>query len=109
MNVRKTDCFISDLEAQYVWYTATAGEEVADRFLETVEATCRLLGRHPGLGPLGGFAHARLCEWRYFLAFRPFNQHLLFYEVVEDEVIFRRAMHGRRDLPHRLLQPPATE
>jgi hypothetical protein len=27
------------------------------------------------------------------------------YEIVSGEVVMRRAMHGRRDLPRRLLEP----
>jgi len=109
MNVRKTDDFIADIERQFEWYAVHAGWEVADRYLATVEATCRLLGQHPQLGPRGGFTHPRLREWRFFLVFRPFNKHVLFYEVLADELVLRRAMHGHRDLPHRLLEPPGTD
>jgi len=108
MSVRKSDDFIADLEGQAQWYLANAGWEVADRFLDAVEATCRLLGQHPQLGPRGGFTHKRLREWRYFLVFRPFSKHILFYELREGDVVMRRAMHGQRDLPRRLLEPPGT-
>ncbi len=30
--------------------------------------------------------------------------HILFYEVLTGELVLRRAMHGRRDLPRRLLE-----
>jgi len=43
MNVRKTDDFIADIERQYEWYAVNAGWDVADRYLATVETTCRLL------------------------------------------------------------------
>jgi hypothetical protein len=33
---------------------------------------------------------------------------VLFYEVDDGDVLLRRAMHGQRDLPRRLLQPPGT-
>jgi plasmid stabilization system protein ParE len=108
MSVRKSDDFIADLEGQAQWYLANAGGEVADRFLTAVEAPCRLLGQHPQLGPRGGFSHERLREWRYFLVFRPFSKHVLFYELREGDVVMRRAMHGHRDLPRRLLEPPGT-
>jgi plasmid stabilization system protein ParE len=109
MNVRKTDDFIADVERQFEWYARNASWSVGDRFLDAVEATCRLLGQHPFLGPRGGFAHPFLCEWRFFLVFRPFNKHILFYEVMSDQLVLRRAMHGQRDLPHRLLEPPVTD
>ena len=106
MNVRKTDVFIADLERQFDWYAVNAGWNVAERYLVAVEATCRLLGQQPHLGPDGAFAHPRLREWRFFLVFRPFNKHILFYEFSAGELVLRRAMHGQRDLPRRLLEPP---
>ena len=106
MNVRKTDAFVADVERQFEWYAVNADWSVADRYLDAVEATCHLLGRQPQLGPRGAFVHPRLREWRFFLVFRPFNKHILFYEVLTDEVVLRRAMHGHRDLPRRLLKPP---
>jgi toxin ParE1/3/4 len=108
MNVRKTDAFIADIERQLEWYSVNAGGEVADRYLDAVEATCRLLGQHPNLGPRGGFHHPRLREWRFFLVFKPFNQHILFYELAGQDLILRRTMHGRRDLPRRLLDAPGA-
>lgn len=106
MNVRKTDDFIADIELQFQWYLAHAGEEAANRYLDAVEATCRLLGRHPNLGPRGALNHPRLREWRFFLVLRPFQTHILFYELAGDDTVMRRAMHGQRDLPRRLLEPP---
>jgi plasmid stabilization system protein ParE len=37
--------------------------------------------------------------------FPPFRKHVLFYEVAGGDVVMRRAMHGQRDLPRRLLDP----
>jgi plasmid stabilization system protein ParE len=106
MNVRKTDLFLADIEHQYEWYVTEAGWEVADRYLDSVAAACHLLSLQPHLGPLGRFAHPKLRTWRFFLVLRPFSKHILFYEVSGSEVILRRAMHGHRDLPHRLLETP---
>lgn len=109
MNVRRTDDFIADLERQSEWYAVNADWQVADRYLLAVEATCRLLGQHPHLGPRGCFVHPRLRGWRFFLLSRPFNKHVVLDEVQGDELVLRRAMHGHRDLPRRLLEPPVTE
>ena len=109
MSVRKADDFIADVERQFDWYLAKAGWEVADRYLDAVEATCRLLGQHPNLGPRGGFTHPRLREWRFFLLSRPFNQHILFYEWASGHIVLRRAMRGQRDLPRRLLEVSGAE
>ena len=109
MNLRKSDEFIADLERQFEWYVVNAGWELADRYLETVEATGGILGQHPLLGPSGGFSHPRLRDWRFFVVFRPFQKHVLFYEMTGEEVVMRRAMHGHRNLPRRLLQPPGAD
>jgi plasmid stabilization system protein ParE len=45
------------VERQFEWYALNAGWEIADRYLDAVEATCRLLGQHPLLGPRGSFRH----------------------------------------------------
>jgi len=74
MSVRKSDDFIADVERQYRWYLKNANEDVADRYLTAVEATCRLLGQHPQLGPRGGFDHARLRDWRFFVVVSPLQK-----------------------------------
>ena len=106
MSLLKSEDFISDVERQYEWYATNAGWELADHYLDTVEAACRLLDQYPLLGPRAGLTHQRLRGWRFLVVFRPFNKHALFYEMAGDDVVMRRAMHGHRDLPRRLLEPP---
>jgi len=108
MSVRKSDDFIADVERQFEWYVVNAGWDVAERYFTAVEATCKLLGQYPQIGPRGGFTHPRLRDWRFFIVFRPFKKHVLFFEVAGDDVVMRRAMHGHRDLPRRLIEPPRT-
>ena len=108
MNVRKTDTFLADIERQYEWYAVNAGWDVADKYLDAVEAACRLLALQPYLGPACGFAHPKLRNWRFFLALRPFHKHILFYELTGEDLLLRRAMHGARDLPRRLLEKPQS-
>ena len=105
MSLLKSDDFISDVERQYEWYVANAGWEIADSYLDTVEAACHLLAQHPLLGPLAGLTHPRLQDWRFKVVFRPFKKHILFYETTGNDVVMRRVMHGHRDLPRRLLEP----
>ena len=109
MIVRKTDVFIAAVERQFQWYLTHAPWEVADRYLDAVEAASRLLGRHPRLGPPGDFTHPRLSDWRFFVVARPFHKHVLFYEIAGDDIVMRRAMHGHRDLPRRLIESPWTD
>src|ERR1700733_1367925 len=109
MSVRKTHEFLADVEQQSEWYALHANWEIADRYLDAVEATAQLIERHPQLGPLGGFKHQRLRDWRFFVVFRPFHKHLLFYEVAEEMVVLHRSMHGHRNLPKRLMEPPGLK
>jgi plasmid stabilization system protein ParE len=109
VSLRKSEDFIADVQRQFEWYVTNAGWEIAERYLHSLEATCRLLGEHPHLGPPGGFAHPRLRDWRFFVVFHPFRKHVLFYEVADGDVVMRRAMHGHRDLPRRLLDPPLAD
>jgi plasmid stabilization system protein ParE len=108
VSVHKSGDFIADVEQQVEWYAVNAGWEVADRYLAAVEATCNLLSEYPLLGARGTFTHQRLRDWRFIVVLRPFNKHVLFYEVIGGEAMMRRAMHGQRDLPHRLLEPPGA-
>ena len=91
MNIRKSDVFIADLERQFEWYVQNAGQNIADQ---------------PQLGPQIRSNHPRLRDWRFFVIFRPFRKHVLFYEQKNNEIIMRRVMHGHRDLPRRLLEKP---
>jgi plasmid stabilization system protein ParE len=60
MSVRKTDDFIADIERQFEWYALNANWEIAEHYLDAVEATVQLLEQHPQLGPRGGFNHPKL-------------------------------------------------
>ena len=106
MNLRKTETFITDVDRQFDWYREKGGWGLADRYLRAVEASCNFLASYPLIGPGFRTKQPRLQGWRFLLVFRPFSKHLLFYEVVGNDVIMRRAMHGSRNLKKRLLEPP---
>jgi len=108
MSVRRASAFIDDVERQFEWYAVEAGWEVAERYLTAVEGTCNLLCAYPLLGSTIGSNHPRLRRWRSFVVVRPFKTHILFYEVTGGDVVLRRTMHGHRNLPRRLLEPPGT-
>jgi hypothetical protein len=42
MSVLRSEIFISDVEHQFQWYIANANGEVAEGYLQSVEASCRL-------------------------------------------------------------------
>lgn len=109
MDIRKAEDFIADAELQYQWYAEHAGWDVAERYLTAISGTCALIERQPLLGPVAALTHPRLAEWRFFVVLRPFHRHVLFYEIVVGEIILRRVLHGRRNFPQRLLEPPGAE
>ena len=106
MNARKSADFVADVERQFEWYAVNASWDIAERYLAAVETACNLVGQYPKLGPMGGFVHPRLRDWRFIVVFRPVQKHLLFYEVVGGGAVMRRAAHGQRNLPRTLLEPP---
>jgi plasmid stabilization system protein ParE len=106
VTLHRTAVFIADVERQYEWYAVHANPEIADRYLAAVEATCALIAAHPRIGPLANCTHPRLAGWRFLTVLRPFQRHLVFYEITADTVVLRRAMHGHRDLPRRLPETP---
>ena len=40
---------------------------------------------------------------------RPFQKHVIFYRYDDKSLFAERVMHGTRDLPRRLLEPPAAD
>ena len=71
MSLSRSDDFIADVERQFEWYVSEAGWQVADGYLNAVETTCRLVEKHPQIGPVGHFSHVRLRHWRFFVLLRP--------------------------------------
>ncbi len=51
----------------------------------------------------------KLAGIRFFLVRKPFDKHLIFYRVCGDTLDIVRIVHGMRDLPRRLLDPPGAD
>jgi toxin ParE1/3/4 len=82
---------------------------VAERYLDAVWSTLRLLASQPELGRLGKFRQPALKNLRSFRVVSPFQVHLVFYRHDSVELSVERVMHGARDLPSRLIEPPGSE
>jgi len=107
--VQKAKFFKEDFAIQFAWYVDEAGPEVARRFQAALDRTLNKLASTPDLGRLRRFRNPRLQGLRSLPIERPFNRILVFYRA-EGEVLHGvRLMHGARDLPRRLVEPPATE
>ena len=97
----------ADLAHQYRWYLDHATVEVAERFLTAFDSTTLKLARQPGFGRPLRFRAPELAGLRSFPVGDRFGVHLVFYRSVGGVLSIERVMHGARDLPRQLLEPPA--
>ena len=104
--VEKSQLFETDVTGQFAWYVAEAGEPVAWRFLAAVELTLAKLAKQPEMGSLRRFRNPRLQGLRSFRVEPPCDKLLVFYRSTEQALQAWRLMHGARDLPRRLVEPP---
>ncbi|HWC61513.1 MAG TPA: type II toxin-antitoxin system RelE/ParE family toxin [Verrucomicrobiae bacterium] len=108
LSLHRAEQFNLDFDQQYRWYLKEAGEAVAERFLHAVETTLRLLLQQPELGPRKNFKNPVLADIRFFRVERPFDKILVFYRHSSKQISIERLMHGSRDLPRRLTEPPGA-
>jgi toxin ParE1/3/4 len=85
-----------------------AGLEVAERFLAAFDASAAHVTAFPATGRRCRYRAPELGGMRWRAVSVPFALHLVFYKTINDEVSIERVMHGARDLPRRLLEPPAA-
>lgn len=93
---------------QALWYVREAGDDVARRFQQAVDATLRLLCERPGLGRVRRFRHPKLAGLRSFTVGQQFQRFVIFYREHGETLQAVRLMDGARDLPRRLAEPPGS-
>ncbi len=106
LRVVQTPESLADIALQADYYVQSENIALAQRFTDAVKATVRLLAVHPWIGKETDYPNPKLAGIRLFLVRRPFDKHLIFYRVCGDTLDIVRIVHGRRDLPRRLLDPP---
>jgi plasmid stabilization system protein ParE len=99
---------LGDLEHYAAWYDREARWEIAERYLSAVAKILARLAARPTLGHRTNFKAPELRDLRCLAAEKPFQKHLIFYRFNETIVFAERVVHGTRDLPKRLLQPPGS-
>lgn len=111
LQIRRSDWFVADLEHYAAWYQKEASWEVTERYLHSVNGTLLRLSEMPELGASVRFVTPILRGLRCLPVERPFEKHLIFYRYIDTESVLyvERVVHGARDLPRRLTQPPAPE
>ncbi|HMC28258.1 MAG TPA: type II toxin-antitoxin system RelE/ParE family toxin [Verrucomicrobiae bacterium] len=103
--VRKSDFFQRDLINQFQWYVRNGGESVAWRFEAQIDQT---IAKQPAIGRQRTFIHPLLQGPRSFRVRAPFETFLIFYRFDDRFIDAWRLMHGGRDLPRRLSEPPES-
>jgi toxin ParE1/3/4 len=109
LRVVQTPESLADIALQADYYSQRENIALAQRFTDAVKITVRLLANHPWIGKETDYAHPKLAGIRLFLVRKPFDKHLIFYRVCGDTLDIVRIVHGLRDLPRRLLNPPGAE
>lgn len=107
--IQQSDDATEDLRLQSTWYDVNAGKDIAERYLSAFVESAHQLARHPDLGRKLHFRHPQLAHLRSFPFLGAFRKHLIFYRVEGDVLVVFRVLHGMRDLPRRLLEPPGQE
>ena len=98
-----------DIALQMSWYQLRADESVAARYELALREAFLIIAQNPGLGRVMQFKAAELDGIRRFPASAPFHWHLVFYRADDSAIFVERVLHGVRDLPRRLLEPPGSD
>ena len=108
LTLQQSDYFLADVEIQFRWYLQHADVAVARRYRKAVQATMAKLQNQPEAGRLRFKNDPELKGMRCCLMVKPFAKQLLFYRIEGESLVLERTIHGARDLPRRLKQPPGT-
>jgi toxin ParE1/3/4 len=103
-SLQHADLFWEDLAQQVDWYRDEASPEVAEKFVDAVEATPNLLTAQPELGRERFRSWPELAGIRSYRVRKPFHRFLIFYRHQGSSLFAERLIHGARDLPTRLLE-----
>lgn len=71
----------------------------ADRLLDRIDEKCRLLARHPEMGPLRPDLAPNVRSF-------PVESFVVFYWIITNGIEMLRVLHGARDIPTAFRQPP---
>ena len=94
--VTKRELAKADLIEHYVYLAENASIDVADRFLDSADASFTALARQPTMGAplrLKRPELANIRKWRV----KDFDNHLIFYEPRPDGASIVRVLHSASD------------
>ena len=93
-----------DIDEAVGHYLAEAGASLALEFIDALEEACRQIGERPASGS-PRYAHELDIPGLRFSTVRKFP-YLVFYVEREAEIDVWRVLHGARDIPAWLQEPP---
>jgi len=96
---------LRDIDEALAHYIAEAGDAVALRFIDALDAAFEVLGRQPGIGS-PRYAHELNLPGLRSWPLTGFPQLLLYMEH-DDAVDVARVLHGASDIPAALTEPEA--
>ncbi|MFZ4596799.1 MAG: type II toxin-antitoxin system RelE/ParE family toxin [Verrucomicrobiaceae bacterium] len=109
VNILLSAAAAEDIALQMSWYQLRADETVAARYELALRETFLIIAQNPSLGRIMQFKAAELEGIRRFPASAPFHWHLVFYRADDSAIHIERVLHGVRDLPCRLVEPPGSD
>jgi len=94
----------ADLDRIWSWLAIEQkAPEAADRVRAAIEETFHLLCVHPGIGFIRWRNHPRLTDVRMLVVPR-YRNYLVFYRETPGTVEVIAVLHGKRNLPWRLIE-----
>jgi toxin ParE1/3/4 len=94
---RLSEAASADIVEQADWYEEKSDRKLARRWSESVTSAVLRIMRNPRSGTPCRFGVAELSNIRR-MSISGFPKHLVFYKVVDGEVLILRVLHGARDL-----------
>ncbi len=98
LRVVRTPLARLDILEQYVWYGEQSDTELAERYLDALEAAFNDLSESPELGAVRDYRNPALVGMRKWQARKPFDKNLIFYRVADESIHVVRVLYGNRDI-----------
>lgn len=105
MSIQKTPFALSSLRDQVLYLEENASPEIAERYIDAVEATLLFIEKESGVGSPCQFLHPRLHGLRRWPV-SGFENYLLFYQETKEGILLLYVFHGHQDIDFILSDPP---
>lgn len=104
MSIHKTPYALNSLRDQVLYLEENASSEIAERYIDAVEATLSFIEKEPGVGSPCQFIHPRLHGLRRWPV-KGFENYLLFYQETKEGLRLLYVFHGHQDINSILDDP----